>query len=300
MQEHDPSRNSFDAIDPAQKLLQYEEFSKERANPFVAAFARHIVPLIEDHSTVDPLDFVLASEMAIDSLKTGIDCFTQQPVSGSLVKRSERMYAFLRSSVPEIAEAAFSKDFALAVKEEQVKMRQLIETDEKTGLTPQPEDKDTIHVEIENTDQAMEFIILGAKQRILGMDWESVGLEDREDLKDSCDSLIFQILLKTGLDFPLDVIDIEAQESRYLLYNLPADHKTNIYKNYWFVIKDYSISPQAATSIRDWIWINAVSMIAESQHISADKTLDHFKDTNKAFEYALQTILLRMAEEPIP
>lgn len=58
-----------------------------------------------------PEGFVLAAELALYDLQTGIDGFTQQPVPARLQGYPSVLYAVLQMRVPEIAAAACPDDF---------------------------------------------------------------------------------------------------------------------------------------------------------------------------------------------
>lgn len=75
-----------------------------------------------------PQGFAMAAELALYDAQQGKDGFTGQPVSGRLHGYPPQLYAVLRMSVPQIAEAVCPEDFAKGVKDfyEQVnaKMRE--------------------------------------------------------------------------------------------------------------------------------------------------------------------------------
>ncbi len=63
-----------------------------------------------------PEGFVVCAELLIYDLQTGVDGFTGQPMHSSLVGQPIMIYALLRATVGQIAEACCEPEFSEAVK----------------------------------------------------------------------------------------------------------------------------------------------------------------------------------------
>ena len=95
---------------PADKLMQLDQIGDSPAEPHVKEFARLLSDRV--HDTLVPVGFITASELLIYDLERGVNGFTNETIESDLVKQSPDVYKSLQDRLPELAEAAFSTEFA--------------------------------------------------------------------------------------------------------------------------------------------------------------------------------------------
>lgn len=99
-----------EAKESLKKLSEMMPNSVEPVHQFGAHLASYLNPELV------PMGFVMACELAIYDLQTGINGFTGEPVRSRLVGLPPIVYALLRMEIVPIAEAIFPADFAAGVK----------------------------------------------------------------------------------------------------------------------------------------------------------------------------------------
>jgi hypothetical protein len=104
----------MDEVDKAkQKLARLEELmSCVPDSPFYD-FGRHLASYL--NLQLSPMNFVMACDMALDDLRTGVNGFTGERIQSRFVGYPPKFYSILRTGIPSIARAVFPAEFAASV-----------------------------------------------------------------------------------------------------------------------------------------------------------------------------------------
>jgi hypothetical protein len=96
------------------KLMKLEELIPGRPNGVLYAFGQFLAGYLNDQLV--PMGFIMGCELALYDLQSGVNGFTGQPISSSLVGYPPIIYAGLRMGIAEIAATIFPTEFAEQVK----------------------------------------------------------------------------------------------------------------------------------------------------------------------------------------
>ena len=98
-------------------LCEYLPNKDQTLYDFAAYFADRV-----RNSPLTPKGFVLAAQVALYDLGTGVDGFTRKPINNGLVGYPPIIYQLLGMQVPDLAAAVCPADFAQSVREFQTKV----------------------------------------------------------------------------------------------------------------------------------------------------------------------------------
>lgn len=98
----------------ADRLRQLDKFLLDQ-EPIVYEYGKFLADRVGPD--MHPVDFVLATTLAVYDLNKGIDGWTNEPIRNSLVGYPEFIYSILFQATPIIARATYSEEFATQVEE---------------------------------------------------------------------------------------------------------------------------------------------------------------------------------------
>ena len=117
--------------EPKQKLMALEEHLPDAPNDLVYDFA-HFLAKHHLNPELIPQGFVIACELALYDLQTGVDGYTSQPIQSRLVGYPPMTYGLLRTNIPTIAKAIFPEEFAESVRTFMEEVNQKVREGEMT------------------------------------------------------------------------------------------------------------------------------------------------------------------------
>jgi len=261
-----PFEYNRDPSDEAADKLR--EYQSELADPQVAEFAHLVADRI--HSSLEPTGFILASELLIYDLKKGVSGFTGEPIESSLVGLSATDFENIRRSLPMLAKASFSEEFASEVEHEMLKV----------GLITPPESVDgqdlteneIITEDIETIDVAYEKIVADARDRLADLDWQVLGIST-EDVYQNYNADYPLILRNAPFILPLNILVDKPEREAGRLLETPEAQKKNIGGDYWLAMMLSKIPAAMATVTRDHLFLKGIDAVASSKGLDPETTL---------------------------
>ncbi|MEI9913934.1 MAG: hypothetical protein WDN66_02940 [Candidatus Saccharibacteria bacterium] len=228
--------------DEATELTEFAHFLSGRLNPSLV-----------------PEGFVMSSILSIYDLQNGVDGFSGEPIENGLVGLSQGGYDRLQASVPYLARIAFPENFADSV------MRQMTDM----GIIPAPDaaevstlDTSEIITEpIDNIDDAYTKIVEDAKQRVIDLEWSSLGLSDSEVGK-GFDAVYGICLRNAPFSLPINLMVNDPDHEAGLIPELMPEHKKQLDGKYWLGQMMDVIPPEMAMFARDHIFLMSIDTIA--------------------------------------
>ena len=104
----------LEIVEAKKKLMELEKYiSSNVIDDPIYGFGRFLAERLNPE--LAPEGFVLACELALYDLQSGVDRFTQEPIRNGLVGYPPVIYTLLGMKISEIAEAIFPTEFAEAV-----------------------------------------------------------------------------------------------------------------------------------------------------------------------------------------
>lgn len=277
----------YDTAEPASKLIRIEEFTTDPISPFIAEFGRLLGNRIATRKTIDPMGFIITASLLIYDLQKGVDGFTGEPMKNSLVGRTSDLYSTLYGNIPGFARVGFSEEFVSAVKTEWEQILEDSGDKHDPQLSERPVDPDVIQIPIENIDQAKELILNEAKIRVLALDWQYFEITDLHEIDRLSDTIIPLILRNAGMNFQLNLLNVNTPQERSLLDSLPDNRKSQLADNFWLVMLSEKIEPEEAIFIRDWLWMKQIEAIANLKELPNKRVRYHFARQTPALEKAV-------------
>lgn len=164
---------------------------------------------------------------------------------------------------------------------------------EKTPIDPKWE---IIGQPITNIGEAQTLIMDDAKRRVSSFDWSRYGVQYAEAHFD----LLFPLVLNTlPRDFRrITMLDTDKDHEAKLVRLTKEDHKVSLTDGdrFWLVMLDDVISPENATFLRDFLWMQTPAAIAQSLHLSDWEVVQSFRDESPHAREAVVRVLERSGQ----
>jgi hypothetical protein len=246
------------AVDATEAVETLRSLQDESLAPHVNQFAHFLAGRLCTE-TLLPSGFVMASALSIYDLQTGIDGFSGESIKNSLVGSSNTEYDKLQTCLPDLARAAFSKNFADAVLNHMVEINAIPAPE--AIETPTLDEGEIITEAIDNIDDAYTKIVEDARQRVAELDWLRFGIPDTNIAADF-DNTYLLTLRNAPYSLSLNLLIDNPQYEAGLLQELLPNQKKNIKGQYWLGLMSDIILPEAAMITRDHIFLKGIETVA--------------------------------------
>jgi hypothetical protein len=285
---------NYDVPVAAQKLYAFED---ETINPNVVEFAHFLAGRIKSDALV-PIDFVMASHLAITDVERGQDGFTGQALEGQLIGLDSSQYAEMTVNIPKLAGVAVSDEFAGDVLTVMIGTGML---KPPVSETETPGDEIITEV-ITDIDTARRLIIDDAKRRVLELDWEHFGV-DKTEVAEGFDGFGLLALRQAPYGLPINVLLDRPEHERGLLMEMMGTQKRQVEGDFWLALTQDPIDPGYATLARDHLLLKTPETLASlvtKGRVGAREAIEYFgsQDDTSTLERAAIRIATFLSENP--
>ena len=149
---------------------------------------------------------------------------------------------------------------------------------------------------IANIVEAQALIVDDAKRRMSSFDWSRYGVQCAEDHFD----MLFPLVLNTlPRDFRrITMLDMDKGHEAELVRLTKEDHKVSLTdtNRFWLVMHNDVISPEDATFLRDFLWLQTPVAIAQVLHLPDWEVVQSFRDKSPHAREAVVRVLERAGQ----
>lgn len=149
---------------------------------------------------------------------------------------------------------------------------------------------------ITNIEEAQVLILDDAKRRVSSFDWSRYGVQHAEDHFD----ILFPLVLNTlPRDFRrITMLDRNKDHEAERIRLTEEDHKVSLTDRdrFWLVMLDDVISPEDATFLRDFLWLQTPAAIAQTLHLPDWEVVQSFRDKSPYAREAVVRVLARAGQ----